>query len=324
MRSLAFLSVLAGLVATPTIAQDFDLVQKVDVEALTPGAAAGPVLGEHRFVLTFEPSSSREIGLIRSRFEKDGVFAAILDEVADQIALPVDVPVTFTDCGYPNAFWSPSEQSITFCYELVSMYNDSYEHMEGQEGELFGWADQQAVLSGTTLFVLLHELGHGLIALYDLPITGREEDSADQFAALTLIGADEEGDAFEDRPSRIALLGAYFFKELASAPENLNRAIFANEHSLGQQRYFDVMCLVLGSDFDTYAPIITPGMLMVFEAADKNPDAFDQAKLMDWLKKTDDLNILPSGRAVRCSNEFAKYNASWDYIIDTFMTVQND
>ena len=60
MRSLAFLSVLAGLVATPTIAQDFDLVQKVDVEALTPGAAAGPVLGEHRFVsLLFSVRASR-------------------------------------------------------------------------------------------------------------------------------------------------------------------------------------------------------------------------------------------------------------------------
>ncbi len=45
---------------------------------------------------------------------------------------------------------------------------------------------------------------------------------------------------------------------------------------------------------------------------------------MDWLTKTDDLNVLPSARALRCPNEFAKYVASWDYIVDMFMTVQND
>lgn len=324
MRSLAFLSLLAGLAATPVIAEDFNLIEEVETEALTPGAAAGAVLGERRFVLSFEPSSIREAGLIRSKFEKEGIFADVLDDLADQIALPVDVPVTFADCGYPNAFWSPSEQSITFCYELIVLYNDTYQHLEGPEGSLFRWADQSTVLSGTTLFVLLHELGHGLTALYDLPITGREEDAVDQFAALTLIGADEEGDTFEERPSRFALLGAYFFKQLAGAPEDLTRAIFSNEHSLGQQRYYDVMCLIIGSDMETYAPILTPGMVMVFDTIEKNPADFDQAKVMDWLAKTDDLNILPSSRALRCQQEFARYNASWDYIVDTFMTVQAD
>lgn len=324
MRSLALLSLLAGLAATPVIAEDFNLIQEVETEALTPGAAAGAVLGEHRFVLTFEPSSIREAGLIRSKFEKEGIFAEILDDLADQIALPVDVPVTFTDCGYPNAFWSPSDQAITFCYEMVVLYNDTYQQLEGPERGLFRWADQDAVLSGTTLFILLHELGHGLTALYDLPITGREEDAVDQFAALTLIGADEEGDTFDERPSRLALLGAYFFKQLSRAPEDITRAIFSNEHSLGQQRYYDVMCLVMGSDMEAYGPILTPGMVMVFETIEKNPADFDQAKIMDWLEKTDDLNILPAARALRCPNEFARYDASWDYIIDTFMTVQAD
>jgi hypothetical protein len=324
VRSLAFLSLLAGLVASPALAQDLDFVQEVETEALTPGAAAGPVLGEHRFVLYFEQSSIREAGLIRSKFEKEGIFAEILDDLADQIALPVDIPVNFADCGGPNAYWSPSEQSITFCYELIVLYNDTYQNLEGPEGGVFRWADQDSVLTGTTLFVLLHELGHGLTALYDLPITGREEDAVDQFAALTLIGADEEGDSFEERPSRIALLGAYFFKELSRAPESFTRDIFSNEHSLGQQRYYDVMCLVLGSDMDTYAPILTPGLVMVFDTVEKNPESFDQDKVMDWLNKTDALNILPAARALRCPHEFARYDASWDYIVDTFMTVQAD
>ena len=32
---------------------------------------------------------------------------------------------------------------------------------------------------GNTLFVLTHELGHGLINEFNMPVLGREEDAAD-------------------------------------------------------------------------------------------------------------------------------------------------
>lgn len=40
--------------------------------------------------------------------------------------------------------------------------------------------------------MLFHELGHAFISLYDLPITGREEDAVDQFAAILLAMGDEK------------------------------------------------------------------------------------------------------------------------------------
>ena len=40
---------------------------------------------------------------------------------------------------------------------------------------------------GNTLFVMAHELGHGLINEMNLPVLGREEDAADSFAVVTAL-----------------------------------------------------------------------------------------------------------------------------------------
>src|SRR6185295_2240523 len=37
------------------------------------------------------------------------------------------------------------------------------------------------------VFVFYHELGHALIDIYDLPVTGREEDAVDQLATVMLL-----------------------------------------------------------------------------------------------------------------------------------------
>src|SRR5262249_2183630 len=41
--------------------------------------------------------------------------------------------------------------------------------------------------TGNMLFVLLHETAHGLISDLGLPVLGREEDAADQFATVTML-----------------------------------------------------------------------------------------------------------------------------------------
>src|SRR3954451_18681132 len=40
---------------------------------------------------------------------------------------------------------------------------------------------------GNTLFVLAHEMGHGLINEMNMPVLGREEDAADSFAITTAL-----------------------------------------------------------------------------------------------------------------------------------------
>ena len=49
-------------------------------------------------------------------------------------------------------------------------------------------AERDDYVSGVLSFVFLHELGHALIHELALPITGREEDVADQLAVASLLG----------------------------------------------------------------------------------------------------------------------------------------
>src|SRR5215218_3835392 len=49
---------------------------------------------------------------------------------------------------------------------------------------------------GNTLFVMAHEMGHGLINEMNLPVLGREEDAADSFAIVTALNI---GSGFSDR-----------------------------------------------------------------------------------------------------------------------------
>jgi hypothetical protein len=305
------------LSAAPVFAQAPD-----DVDVLTPGAEAGDTIGAHGFKITYEETAVEGIDEVRDLLQRDGNFQEVFDEVAAQIALPRDVPIIFRDCGEPSAFWTPENKTVTMCYELISLYNTSYEQIETPEQGFLQQASVEQVVTATTLFVMLHELGHGLIDLFDLPITGKEEDAADQFATIVLISSDEEDDKLEERPSRLALLGAYFFQRLAHSPDSLTRQILSNEHALAQQRYYEVMCLVLGSNTNVYGPVISLGVQMVFDAAQSYPNLVRDGSIDEWLERTDDLNILPYKRALRCEREFKRYNASWDYLIDTFMVPQ--
>src|SRR6266850_2514606 len=47
--------------------------------------------------------------------------------------------------------------------------------------------DRVEFVIGNSLFVLLHELGHVIIDEMKLPVLGRQEDTADTFAALRLL-----------------------------------------------------------------------------------------------------------------------------------------
>lgn len=76
--------------------------------------------------------------------------------------VPVEVDITVRSCGYENAWYIPSERSITMCSELC----------------------RDADLAG---FVLSHEMGHALMWQFDVPQrrgTHDQERVADEIAAL--------------------------------------------------------------------------------------------------------------------------------------------
>lgn len=87
-----------------------------------------------------------------------------------------------------NAFYIPAETRIVFCYELRELLASIFV----PDG---AWTpEQQDRVDGAFRFILMHEVGHALVHVLDLPVTGREEDVVDQLAVFHLVrDGDEKG-----------------------------------------------------------------------------------------------------------------------------------
>ena len=175
--------------------------------------------------------------------------------------IPRDLTIVFSDCGAPNAFYDPAQAAIFMCYELVHDLAGDYE-----DYELSNSAHAAAVWQ-TTFFILYHELGHALIDILDLPVTGREEDAVDQLATVILLEAGEEGrDA--------ALLGASWFQRMAQ--RSGMDIPFWDEHSLNSQRYFNILCWVYGSDTTAHEALLGREWMLPPERAERCPTEYDR------------------------------------------------
>ena len=100
---------------------------------------------------------------------------------------------------------------------------------------------------GNTLFVMAHEMGHGLINEMNMPVLGREEDAADSFAVVTAL---KMASVFTER----VLIEAAKGWVLASKRDKKqgNALAFYDEHGLDLQRAYNVVCFMVGSDPEKY------------------------------------------------------------------------
>jgi len=102
-------------------------------------------------------------------------------------------------------------------------------------------------VSGNMLFVLLHEMAHVSITQMGLPVLGRMEDAADTYAALRLI---RSGSSFSHRVLTEAAEG-WFMAERRDQKAG-DPVAYYDEHGLNQQRAYQIVCLMVGSDNEKF------------------------------------------------------------------------
>jgi Putative metallopeptidase len=134
-------------------------------------------------------------------------------------------------------------------------------------------------VTGNVLFVLLHELGHAAITQMGLPVLGRQEDAADSFAATGLIRI---GSGFTHRVLAEAAKG-WFLADRRDQETN-DAVAFYDEHGLNQQRAYEIVCLMVGSD---------------------------EEKFRDLAAETK----LPKPRQETCAGDFSNAAYSWDLLL---------
>jgi hypothetical protein len=89
-------------------------------------------------------------------------------------------------------------------------------------------------------FVLYHEMTHGVIDLLDVPSTGGEEADADCLATIRAVASGPDGQT-------IPLAAGQLFAAQEKKPQS-PADLAAAGYQLPQPRYFNVQCLVYGSD----------------------------------------------------------------------------
>lgn len=232
----------------------------------TGGGASQVATG--KFVVEYLPVKNEAYAALQQELRKGRVLEGIVSDLNDTFVLPKDVRVNFSECGQANAFYDPNERRIAMCYELIESFYDVFREEESNEDEL-----DDAVV-GATVFVLFHELGHALIDVLDLPVTGKEEDAVDQLSLFMLTDGTDEGEKAALDGARALLLAA------SSDATSVDDLPFWDEHSLGQQRFYNIICGVYGQNPQKYAALVEEG-------------------------------VLPEERAERCEGEYAQIEKSW-------------
>jgi hypothetical protein len=196
---------------------------------------SGGVRDTGNFVVKYEATENEDYRELEAIFKEVRLLEDTVQELNNVFALPAQVPVVFRECGDVNAFYDPEAREIALCWELVEYYAGMFlsEDQTEQEAEEGGEA-----VAGATLFTFFHELGHALIDLYDLPVTGREEDAVDQLATMILLEGGEEGET-------AALNGAWSFLTEEDAEAEL---AFWDEHALDEQRFYNIVCWSYGKN----------------------------------------------------------------------------
>lgn len=218
---------------------------------------------------------------INEEYRRKQVLEQIADQLNAAIAIPESVTITFSECQQPNAFWNPRQKQIVMCYELMDQMAEDFKAVAKTQEEL-----EQRV-SGALTFAFIHELGHCLIDVLNLPSTGREEDAVDQLSTFVLVGlSGEEGE-------QMAISGAINwgiqYERLAKSGKTAAELdmLWADEHSMDGQRFYNILCWVFGH----------------------NPN-----KYMGMINKP-----LPEARAVRCPQEYARLASAWLTLLKPYL-----
>jgi hypothetical protein len=173
-----------------------------------------------------------------------------LQEFLSPICLPEKLTLKVEGCdGVANAyFW---ENAIKVCYEYFE-YIQKYTPKAVRQG-----LTPHDAMIGPTIDVFLHELGHALVEVLDIPFFGREEEVADYIGTYILLH-------FGKDDARRLILGASIvggneaLEEQGKAPE---LRLIADTHDLPAQRYFNRWCMAYGMNPELFADAISTGML---------------------------------------------------------------
>ncbi len=257
-----------------------------------PAAAQAPSVPElrnSRLTTDYVEPRSDEFQDLHQRLKK----RQVLEELAmflSPLKLPVTLRLTFAECGMVNADYDPLGLRIRICYEWVDFMEKRAPRTASPALGVISRAD---AIVGSTVSVILHEIGHALFDILKIPVLGKEEDGADQLAGFIML-------QFGKDVARTTINGtAFTWATLASGNRQPD---FSDVHSTAEQRIYNYTCIAYGGDPETFKDYIEKGLLPKARAQNCKKE-YEQVKLaftktilpyvdLDMMKKVQSLRWL--------------------------------
>lgn len=199
-----------------------------------------------------------------------GGTAEVAKGLASDFRLPWNTKVVVRTTSDTGPAYTPDDHTINLDYAFV---NFVVNQVKANDPKITDY-DLGKTVAAINSFIFVHEFAHLLIDAFDLPITGREEDAADQLATVFMTEFVNGGEEY-------AFDAADFFQSLAQNPSQLKQADFFDEHSLDAQRAYAIACWVAGADENYYKAIEKAGILDA-ERLQRCPEEYQQ-KVHAWM-----------------------------------------
>jgi hypothetical protein len=225
---------------------------------LLPNAASAEPAAAERIVISYVEPADHSHRQLMGQLKANRALERIRD-----VLLPIKwtqpLTIEVKGCeGEANAWYEAA--TITVCYEfLAEIWSRANSTKRPSSVTL------EDALVGPSIDVFLHEAGHALFDLLKVPVLGREEDAADQFAAYSVLQLPD------DQKRRLVIGSAYSqgnaidvrnARDLYKRRLTIGRhATFSDEHGTPAQRLFNLLCIAYGSDKNLFADIVKQGYL---------------------------------------------------------------
>ena len=226
------------------------------------------------------------------------VFGFIADELNSYFNLAAPIEMVAGECQQVNAFFlEPKDRrpaTIVLCKELLDTIVSDLRARGTDESTI------DVAFNAQLFFVTLHEVGHALIRELELPLLGREEDAADQFASLMFSG-----------DPILSLISTAFWSNMYGKSAQYGSAIYADTHALNEQRNYNVLCWTYGADPLTRSYVVQEYGLPVERAAICQSEFARLAS--SWLELLRP-HLTPNGVEVFGSSEYRDTSGVWRFV----------
>ena len=177
-----------------------------------------------------------------------------------------------------SPYYSPANHSINMCYQFVDAMEKAADNVvktAKSKPKLFPeGVGRDEFVAGAFIGVVLHEAGHAVFDLLDVPMFGREEDAADQMAIFIAL-------QFDKSVARSLVKGISYLWFAQSDPPTQSQSdaekeaeedpttrcfkdpfcAYSDEHGTAGQRMFNAVCTAYGGDPKTFKDFAAAGWL---------------------------------------------------------------